>query len=289
MNKLLLSYNIMEYAAEDCKAIEAFSQSLYDIVKEALRNKLINTLLDDLTCIAERYERVSNILDIHNENNSKCFYFGYITALSSLGVDLAQSDTEDFQMQDLLSSYPLLLPTLEIISRYDTISGVSLKKETGQKSSSISNFMHRIEPYELIDVSKVGTINYYSLTRKGRRLLSQYHQKFQEPSNEPKVPEELVLLILDELATQIAKDKPSSIPVLRRVNSSVPDFGEKKLLKYKIDTVFLRRDLYMRKFLGSCAVAARDDFDIEEYEDWNDHYLMAKENDFVKLTEASYV
>ena len=74
--------------------------------------------------------------------------------------------------------------------------------------------------------------------------------------------------------------------VLRKVNNSVPDFCEKKLLKCKIENVFLRRDAYMRKLVGSCVVAARDDFDIEEYDD---HYLVAKENDFAKLTEASYV
>lgn len=289
MNKLLPSYNIMEYVAEDSKSIETFSQSLYAVIREALTNNAVQTLLDGLTSITDRYERVSNILNIQDVNNSKCFHFGYITALSSLGIDLAQSNTEDSQMQDLLSSYPLLLPTLEIISKYDTISGVNLKKETGQKSSSISNFMHRIEPYELIDVSKVGTINYYSLTSKGRRLLGQYHQRFQEPSNEAQVPEKLILLILDELATQIAKDKPSAIPVLRKVNSSVSGFSEKKLLKYKIETVFLSRDSYMRKFVGACAISARDDLDLEEYEDWDDHYLIAKERDFAELTEASYV
>lgn len=286
MNKLLPSYNMMEYVAEDCKEIKAFSQSLYDIVKEALTNNALQILLDELKSITCRYERISNILNIQEANNSKCFYFGYITALSSLGVDLAQSNTEDTKLQDLLGSYPLLLPTLEIIYRYDTISGVSLKKETGQTSSGISNFMHRIEPYELIDVSKIGTINYYSLTGKGRRLLSQYHQRFEEPSSEPKVPEKLVLLVLDEIAAQITKDRPSSVPVLRKVNNSVPDFCEKKLLKCKIENVFLRRDAYMRKLVGSCVVAARDDFDIEEYDD---HYLVAKENDFAKLTEASYV
>lgn len=289
MNKLLPSYNIMEYVAEDSKSIETFSQSLYAVIREALTNNAVQTLLDGLTSITDRYERVSNILNIQEVNNSKCFHFGYITALSSLGIDLAQSNTEDSQMQDLLSSYPLLLPTLEIIAKYDTISGVNLKKETGQKSSSISNFMHRIEPYELIDVSKVGTINYYSLTSKGRRLLGQYHQRFQEPSNEAQVPEKLILLILDELATQIAKDKPSAIPVLRKVNSSVSGFSEKKLLKYKIETVFLSRDSYMRKFVGACAISARDDMDLEEYEDWDDHYLIAKERDFAELTEASYV
>lgn len=289
MNKLLPSYNIMEYVAEDSKSIETFSQSLYAVIREALTNNAVQTLLDGLTSITDRYERVSNILNIQEVNNSKCFHFGYITALSSLGIDLAQSNTEDSQMQDLLSSYPLLLPTLEIIAKYDTISGVNLKKETGQKSSSISNFMHRIEPYELIDVSKVGTINYYSLTSKGRRLLGQYHQRFQEPSNEAQVPEKLILLILDELATQIAKDKPSAIPVLRKVNSSVSGFSEKKLLKYKIETVFLSRDSYMRKFVGACAISARDDLDLEEYEDWDDHYLIAKERDFAELTEASYV
>ena len=81
--------------------------------------------------------------------------------------------------------------------------------------------MHRIEPYELIDVSKVGTINYYSLTSKGRRLLGQYHQKFQEPSTEAPVPEKLILLILDELATQIAKDKPIIAEDLGDISESV--------------------------------------------------------------------
>ena len=289
MNKLLPSYNITEYVSEDPKEIETFSQSLYAVIKETIAHNAVQTLLEGLTSIADRYERVSNILNIQDVNNSKCFHFGYITALSSLGIDLAQSNTEESQMQDLLSSYPLLLPILEIIAKYDTISGVNLKKETGQKSSSISNFMHRIEPYELIDVSKVGTINYYSLTSKGRRLLGQYHQKFQEPSIEAQVPEKLIMLILDELATQIAKDKPSSIPVLRKVNSSVPSFNEKKLLKYKIETVFLSRDSYMRRFVGSCAVSAREDLDIEEYEVWDDHYLLLKERDFAELTEASYV
>lgn len=289
MNKLLPSYNITDYVSEDSKGIETFSQSLYAVIKETIANNAVQTLLEGLTSIADRYERVSNMLNVQDENNSKCFYFGYITALSSLGIDLAQSNTEDSQMQDLLSSYPLLLPMLEIIAKYDTISGVNLKKETGQKSSGISNFMHRIEPYELIDVSKVGTINYYSLTSKGRRLLGQYHQKFQEPSIEAQVPEKLIMLILDELATQIAKDKPSSIPVLRKVNSSVPSFNEKKLLKYKIETVFLSRDSYMRRFVGSCAVSVREDLDIEEYEVWDDHYLMEKERDFAELTEASYV
>lgn len=289
MNKLLPSYNITEYVSEDPKEIETFSQSLYAVIKETIANNAVQTLLEGLTSIADRYERVSNILNIQDVNNSKCFHFGYITALSSLGIDLAQSNTEDSQMQDLLSSYPLLLPILEIIAKYDTISGVNLKKETGQKSSSISNFMHRIEPYELIDVSKVGTINYYSLTSKGRRLLGQYHQKFQEPSIEAQVPEKLIMLILDELATQIAKDKPSSIPVLRKVNSSVPSFNEKKLLKYKIETVFLSRDSYMRRFVGSCAVSVREDLDIEEYEVWDDHYLLVKERDFAELAEASYV
>ena len=289
MNKLLPSYNITDYVSEDSKGIETFSQSLYAVIKETIANNAVQTLLEGLTSIADRYERVSNMLNVQDENNSKCFYFGYITALSSLGIDLAQSNTEDSQMQDLLSSYPLLLPMLEIIAKYDTISGVNLKKETGQKSSGISNFMHRIEPYELIDVSKVGTINYYSLTSKGRRLLGQYHQKFQEPSIEAQVPEKLIMLILDELATQIAKDKPSSIPVLRKVNSSVPSFNEKKLLKYKIETVFLSRDSYMRRFVGSCAVSVREDLDIEEYEVWDDHYLLVKERDFAELTEASYV
>ena len=54
MNKLLPSYNMMEYVAEDCKEIEAFSQSLYDIVKEALTNNALQILLDELKSITCR-------------------------------------------------------------------------------------------------------------------------------------------------------------------------------------------------------------------------------------------
>lgn len=43
----------------------------------------------------------------------------------------------------------------------------------------------------------------------------------------------------------------------------------------------------MRKSLGACAIAAKEEF--EEYEDWDDHYIMEEESDFVMLKEASYV
>lgn len=289
MSKLLPSYNISEYAAEDYKAIETFSKSLYAVIMESLVNNTIQSLFDGLTSITNRYERVSNLLNIQDVNNSKCYYFGYITALSTLGADLAKSNSEDAKMQDLLGSYPLLLPTLEMIDRYDTISGVDLRKKTGQKSSSISNFMHRIKAYKLIDVSKVGTINYYSLTHKGRKFLGQCHQKTSERSIESQTPEKLTLLILDELATQIGKNKPSAIPVLRKANSSFPDFKANHVLKYKIESVFQSRDSYIRKFVESTVVTGKEDLDIEEYEDWGDHYFMVKERDFAELSDASYV
>lgn len=288
MNKLLPNYNISEYLENDTEALTTFTHILYDIVKEAIESKSIQSIRDGLSNINDRYERISNLLDIQNIANNKCYHFGFITALSTLGLDLYKSDAEDIQMQELINSYPLLLPTLEVIAKYDTISGVNLKDALGQKSSNISNFMRRIKQFDLVNVNKIGTVNYYSLTSKGMRLISQFNQKQVAATDDRRIHEKTIFLMLEEVATQLTSERPSSIPVLKKIGEDLPSIKEKQLLKYDLETVFLSRDIYMRKFVER-AFSTRDDLELEEYEDWDEHYSITKEIDFEHLTEASYV
>ena len=132
MNKLLPSYNITEYVSEDPKEIETFSQSLYAVIKETIANNAVQTLLEGLTSIADRYERVSNILNIQDVNNSKCFHFGYITALSSLGIDcdistwfglMAPKGTPTEIRENLFKEICLTLESNETMHTFERLSG----------------------------------------------------------------------------------------------------------------------------------------------------------------------
>lgn len=289
MDKLIPNYSITEYLSDDSNALATFTQSFYDVMKEAIENKSVYALNELLTSINDRHERVSNLLNTEDVANRKLYYFGYISALSTLGRDINRVNAEELQLEKLINSYPLLLPVLTVINQYDTVSGMKLKEELQQKSSNISNFMHRIKPYKLIETNKMGTVNYYSLTNKGKRLLNQVAQRDVEFATNKADAEKLIILVLEDIATQLNSETPSAVPVLRRIADNLPEIKEKQLLKYKLETVFLSRGISKQKLFSSCYEASRNDIEFEEYQNWDDHYLNLDELDSSYLLESSYV
>ncbi len=287
IDKLMLQYSLLERDAENIKQIETFSNTLYDTIKEAISNKISYALLSDLEKIEDAYERVAKALEIENTINKQRFYFGYISALTSLALDIGQAENEKNKYRDLIRSYKLLLPVLATIAKYDTVSGIRLKQETGQKNSGLSNFVRRIEPYGLIEVDKLGTVNYYSLTRKGKKLLEQSRKDCAETTENENELENSLLYALEELKNQMEKEKPSAIPVLRQLSSSC---SNKRMLKLRIESVFLSRDYFVRKKMMTMAKLLYDKRgELEESNAaWNGNY-SDKEYETVVLEDISYV
>ena len=283
----MLQYSLLEKDSENIKQIETFSNTLYDTIKEAINNKISYTLLSDLEKIEDVYERVEKTLEIEDAINKRRFYFGYISALTSLALDIGQVENENNKYRDLIRSYKLLLPVLATIAKYDTVSGTRLKQETGQKDSGFSNFVRRIEPYGLIEVDKLGTVNYYSLTRKGRKLLEQSKKGCTETTENENRLENSLLFALEELKKQMGKEKPSAIPVLRQLSSSC---SNKRMLKLKIETIFLSRDYFVRKKMMTMAKLLYDKREEVEESDaaWNGNY-SDEEYGAIVLEDVSYV
>lgn len=282
-------FNSSIFASDDSEAIEEYSHILFETIKDAITQSNINSLSKELKKITDLFERVSNLLNIQETNNRKCFYFGYIIALSTIGESLADAGLEESQVTEILSNYSLLLPILDIIAKKDTISGVELKKATGLKSNNLSNFMHRIKQFELISIHKVGTTNYYSLTKKGRRFIEYSSRTDNSSITESQAIKHLLCQVFDELSTQLLLGRPSAIPVLQTINSDKNiQIKVDSLLKYKIESTFSSRDYYLRKKFETIADVAKEEESLADYTDWDDQYLSIKEHELVVFSEISY-
>lgn len=289
MKEQISKINSNIFASDDSKAIEEYSHILFETIKAAISQSNLHSISNDLKKITDLYERISNILNIQEKENKKCFYFGYIIALSTIGESLADADLEKGQVTEILSNYSLLLPILEIIASKDTISGVELKKATGLKSNNLSNFMRRIKQFELISIHKIGTTNYYSLTKKGRHFIEFSNRADDSSIMQSQTIKQLLCQIFDELSNQLLQYRPSAIPVLQIINSDKNiQINVDHLLKYKIESTFSSRDYYLRKKLETFASVAKEDESMTDYSDWDEQYLSIKEHELVVFSEASY-
>lgn len=285
----LLNISSSIFSDDDSEAIEEFSNILFETIKDAISQGSLNTISKELKKITDLYERVSNLLDIQEIKNKKCFYFGYIIALSTIGENLANAGLEKSQVTEILSNYSLLLPILNIIAKKDTISGVDLKKATGLKSNNLSNFMRRIKQFELISIHKVGTTNYYSLTKKGRQFIEYSSRTDNSSITQNQAIKQLLYQVLDELSNQLLLGRPSAIPVLQTINSDKNiQINVDSLLKYKIESTFSSRDYYLRKKFQTFAGATKGEESLTDYSDWDDQYLSIKEHELVVFSEISY-
>ncbi len=229
--------DVKDFQNKNSDNIEAVSDSIYKLVFESLTHERIDSLEKSFKALSDNFETISNALNIENDNNNICFNYGRIAAMTELVLDLIDANNISCTLEQISKNYALLLPVLETIQRHNTISGVQLKKELKFKSSSnLSNFVRRIDKYELIHVKKIGTTSYLSLTRKGQQLLSQ-SKRSTANKVEHQIPVKQVYVLLDEMSEEIGKVKPNKLKVLHALSSQI-DIKEKGLLRHKIDMVF---------------------------------------------------
>ena len=229
--------NIKDFQNKNNHNIKNGTDSIYKLTVEALANNNISSLEKSYKELSNNFEAISNALELTNEVNETIYNFGRTVALTELILDLIKYDNLSCVLEQISKNYPLLLPVLEAIKKHNTVSGVKLQKELNLKSSSnLSNFTKRVEKYDLFYVKKIGTTNYYSLTRKGRQLISK-NQHSTEDANTDLIPLKNVYTLLDGISEEIGKIHPNRIKVVHSITSQC-NIKEKRLLKHKIDTVF---------------------------------------------------
>lgn len=242
------NFDFNKLVSGDSKTLKLVLNNVYRISKEAINNNEIDSIKSLLQEISDNFERIGNFLDIENEENTSVFYYGMLYAIVNLIIEISESNTENSEILVLFNKYKLLYPVLNQINNSHKASGQELKKALNFKSeSNLSNFVSRINKYNLLYIQKLGNVNYYSLTPKGKKSLYIYNTMLLKESKQSTyIDENIVIELLDELANQIKKDEPSLFSVTNILARNNIKLKNTNIFKLKINTIFASLEEYMK-------------------------------------------
>lgn len=246
MENKLQSINFQDFIDLNTKNVELFCDTLSKIIADSIVNKTTESISQNLSDITRNYEKIYNILKLDDSKNALCYYFGRISSLTDLTLTISSEEITNEILKKTLNSYALLLPTLNVISKYGTISGSNLKKELNLKNySSLSNFIKRISKYKLIETNKIGTSNYYTLSLLGKQLLESEHRRINCNHGELKIKFSDFIYFLNGIPEELEEVDPNAENIIHNYIRFVLNQKEKRLLKQKLDTIFHTRDKFV--------------------------------------------
>ena len=239
--------NFLSFRQQKIDELEKYHDYLKRIIVDMIANQTIDTLKNELNKLTQDYEKIYNQLNLDDEQNALCYYFGRICSMTDVSLAVLKDQTTTKLLDNVLDSYPLLLPALRIISENGTISGPNLKRELKLKSdSNLSNFIKRIAKYNLINIDKIGTSNYYTLSVHGRRLLNNQNRIKQLNNAELKISFKELISLLNVISDEMSYSNPNVLSIVQLCASLGISVGEKNILKQKLYGIFNSRDNYFR-------------------------------------------
>ena len=198
-----------------------------------------------------------------------------ISGIANLLSDLGKEKTENIDVLNLFKKYRLLYNVLNTINEEYTLSGQELKQDLNFKSeSNLSNFMRRIEPYNLIYIQKLGKTNYYTLTAKGKKYLTIYEDIEENNEKFKTIDENIIILLLEQIANQSKTESPNLMKVLSVFSNNNITLKSFHMMKLKINSIFSSRDEYVKRKIVS---------KLEKYEnDENKKRMLEDQSEFHK-------
>ena len=263
MSKELVALNIEDFEKINLENVELLNSKLYNLVLDSVLCNSMDSLERDLKKISNNFERINNLLGLENKSNKACYFYGSISAITNLILDIIDDHALTSMLDHISKSYTLLLPILKIIKDHTYISVSDLTKEMNMKSiSSLSNFLKRIDKYNLVVKRKIGTTNYISLTYIGERLLSQNKKSMPTVPDYAEISMTQLYSLLDNISDELHNANPSTVKVICDDSLREIKIKEASLLKRKIEKIFYARDEYMRlKFKPVYNQSTHENFD----------------------------
>ena len=216
-----MKYEIKKFSSEsfmkgDSTTLEFYLKNIYKLSIESINNNEIDSIVNLFKDLSNDFERIGSYLEIDNEENHQRFLYGMFYAIVTLIIELSEIKEENNNALILFNKYKLLYPILNTISVLHKVSRQELKKALKFKNeSNLTNFVSRINKYNLIYIQKLGNTNYYSLTPKGKKTLSLYCVLLQKSENSQLyINEDILIEFLDEISNQLNEEEPSLLSVI---------------------------------------------------------------------------
>ena len=147
-----------------------------DVEAKSFRRKLINSitannvrgLTDEINNNYDFLERFRNkYLKENNYNND--FYFGYLTALTSLGEELIEKENlYDIEKEEVFTDF---LKIANFLFENGSSNDKKIKSKLNINQDVLDNVYKTIERYEVITREEILKETFYHLTVRGREVL----------------------------------------------------------------------------------------------------------------------
>lgn len=288
--------NIQELNIDDLlETVESereFYENLKKIIIDSIVNQTYSNLKSDIEKTTWNYEKIFNKLNIEDTNNSACFYFGCLYALTTSFIEICDRKQIDDNLNNVSLQYTHLRPFLELLYEKGTVSGKMVRNELCMSVSSLSNFIKRIEKYKLIEINKIGNMKYYTLSILGNQLIKKYNNSKNENKNNKYIEIKDILNILTGISQEINEENPNPEEIIHNKINFPLTTSEKRLLKQKIDVIFTSRKNYIKNKMKTSLSANLRHNKYLMYS-YNSEYLIKREFDefdvLDEIKEGSYV
>lgn len=260
--------SIYDFINENSSALRDLEHRVYKTVLTSIKSNSIGKMSEYFKPLVENYEKLDNLLNMEDAERRKIYYYGSMSTLANLCIELSDNSTKNELYNNLSKQYKYLTKTLLYIQSKRVASGLELKKDLNFSSSGLSNFIKRISDFDLLYVERIGHVNYYSITPNGRMYLNCVNKS--ETINETNSLE-YISKFLDTLAVQIREEEPNTFMVLHDLMKSIGKNNNQDVLKLKMDNIFAARDYYIANRLKDCVIRQKDKDDSYycDMEDYN--------------------
>lgn len=233
------------FQTKDEKKMKEFRDTLYKLVLDAEEAGCVESLKESFMPLSDEYERIHLLLEMDAKERNDWRYFREIYTLVNFVLDQCKCYTEKNILKHIKKSYPLAVPVLSTIKEHHTISGKDLQEAVGMNNrSGLTNFLNRIEPYNLVTVRKFGTTSYISLTENGRTLLNLETSDAERTGDGKNIKFETFVSFLSGLEQALSEEKPNTYILMHEYLKEEINIEHKRIIKHKVDGILSQRDRF---------------------------------------------
>lgn len=252
---------VESFVSDDLSAMENAYETVYGTVLEAMINGTAKEAKEQFCEFYEKEERLAEIVGVmdsadgeEDQAGAAQYWFGQIKALADLLSEYAAQEQERQHFLELSKRSKYLNTCLVVINKHPRISGTELKRQLQMKDSNFSNFVKRMEPYQLFYVIRSGNTKYYMLSPQGRRYLRENTALQQKTDSRRLYHEEFLICLLRYLAGELKEsERPSAANVILQTNlhenKGSALIGNSRMVKQAIKLVFRASEYRQRQRL----------------------------------------
>ncbi len=246
------------FISGDLSSMENMYETVYSMVLEAIGTGTAKEVKEQFSDFYEKEEQLSEIMGVMDSSDTEMkqatvqYWFGQIKALTDLLSGHVKQEQERQDFLELSKCSKHLNACLFIINEHPRISGTDLKQQLQLKDSNFSNFLKRIEHYQLLNVIKSGNTKYYMLSPQGRRYLQKSTALQPQKTSRKLYDEEFLACFLRFLASELrSSERPSVANVILQMNlhgnKGSALIGNSRMVRYAIKQVFTASEQSQRQ------------------------------------------